>query len=57
MGKIAIITITLVSEAKTTGNRQIEKEISNSLQCDWLQKPRKITVHTLNPSKTIRYSK
>ncbi len=44
MDKIAIITITLVPEAKETANSQIEKEIGKSLECDWLQKTQKVTV-------------
>jgi hypothetical protein len=44
MGKIAIIILDLVPEAKETANSQIEKEISNSLECDWLLKTKKVTV-------------
>ncbi|MCW4025205.1 MAG: hypothetical protein NWF01_09255 [Candidatus Bathyarchaeota archaeon] len=44
MNKIAIITISLVPEAKETSNSQIEKEISNSIECDWLLKTQKVTI-------------
>ncbi|MCW4023739.1 MAG: hypothetical protein NWF01_01730 [Candidatus Bathyarchaeota archaeon] len=44
MDKIAIIAIYLVPEAKETANSQIETEISESLQCDWLLKTHKVTV-------------
>jgi hypothetical protein len=44
MDKTAIITIDLVPEAKETANSQIEKEISNSIECDWLLKTQKVTI-------------
>jgi hypothetical protein len=45
MNKIAIITINLVPEAENISNSQIEEEISNSLQCDWLLKTQKVAIH------------
>jgi hypothetical protein len=44
MNKKATIIIELVPEAKETPNKQIEKEITKSLECDWLQKTQKVTV-------------
>jgi hypothetical protein len=38
MSKIAIIRVNLVPEASETTHNQIEKEITESLQCDWLLK-------------------
>jgi hypothetical protein len=36
--------IRLVSESKDVGNKRIEKEIRESLQCDWLAEIEKVTV-------------
>jgi len=44
MGKKAIIEIHLVSESKDVDNKRIEKEIKESLQCDWLAEIEKVTV-------------
>lgn len=44
MGKKAIIEIYLVSESKDVDNKRIEKEIRESLQCDWLAEIEKVTV-------------
>lgn len=44
MGKKAIIEIRLVSESKDADNKRIEKEIKESLQCDWLSEIEKVTV-------------
>jgi len=44
MGKKAIIEIRLVSESKDMDNKRIEKEIRESLQCDWLAEIEKVTV-------------
>jgi len=48
MGKKAIIEIHLVPESKDVDNKQIEKEIKESLQCDWLLKILKITVREVD---------
>jgi len=42
--KIAIIVVDLVPEAAETAHNEIEKEIADSLQCDWLQRIEKVTV-------------
>jgi hypothetical protein len=44
MGKKAIIEIRLVSESKNVDNKRIEKEIKESLQCDWLAEVERVTV-------------
>jgi hypothetical protein len=44
MDKMAIIVVNLVPEAKETAHSQIEKEIAESLQCDWLLRIEKVTV-------------
>jgi hypothetical protein len=44
MGKIAIIIVNLVPEAKEATFSQLEKEIGESLQCDWLLQLEKVTV-------------
>jgi len=44
MGKKAIIEIRLVSESKNVDNKRIEKEIKESLRCDWLAEIEKVTV-------------
>ncbi|MCJ7559291.1 hypothetical protein MUO79_01570 [Candidatus Bathyarchaeota archaeon] len=42
--KIAIITVDLVPETSRVSHSQIEKEIGESLQCDWLLRIEKVTV-------------
>ncbi|MCW4025821.1 MAG: hypothetical protein NWF01_12450 [Candidatus Bathyarchaeota archaeon] len=54
MNKIAIITINLVPEAENISNSQIEEEISQSLQCDWLLKTQKVTVLEKSGSEKCR---
>jgi translation elongation factor EF-1beta len=44
MGKKAIIEIHLVPESKDVDNKRIEKEIKESVQCDWLAEIEKVTV-------------
>jgi len=44
MRKIAIIRVNLVPEASEAPHNQIEKEITESLQCDWLLRIEKVTV-------------
>ena len=44
MRKIAIIVVDLVPEASEASNSQIEKEVADSLQCDWLKRIEKVTV-------------
>jgi len=44
MSKIAIIVVDLVPETSETSHNQIEKEIAESLQCDWLLRIEKVTV-------------
>ena len=44
VSKIAIIVVNLVPEAATASRNQIEKEITGSLQADWLLKIEKVTV-------------
>jgi hypothetical protein len=43
-GKIAIIRVNLVPEASEEPHNQIEKQITKSLQCDWLLTTEKVTV-------------
>jgi hypothetical protein len=43
-GKKAIIRVNLVPEASEEPHSRIEKEIAESLQCDWLLKTEKVTV-------------
>lgn len=45
MTKKAIIVISLVSESKDVNNEQIEKEIRESLKCDWLAEIEKVKVN------------
>lgn len=42
--KIAIIVVDLAPEASDTTHSQIEKEIADSLQCDWIKRIEKVTV-------------
>ncbi len=44
MSKIAIIVIDLVPETSEASLNQIEKEIADTLQCDWLLRIEKVTV-------------
>ena len=44
MDKIAIIVVDLVPEAQEAAHSQIEREIAESLQCDWLLRIEKVTV-------------
>jgi hypothetical protein len=44
MSKIAIIVVDLVPETSEASHSQIEKEIAESLQCDWLLGIEKVTV-------------
>jgi hypothetical protein len=44
MGKIAIVVVDLVPEASEAPHSQIEKEMNDSLKCDWLLKIEKVTV-------------
>jgi len=44
MSKIAIIKVNLVPEASEAKHNQVEKEIADSLQCDWLLRIEKVTV-------------
>jgi len=46
MCKKAIIEISLVPESKKASNERIEKEIKESLKCDWLAEVEKVTVKT-----------
>jgi hypothetical protein len=54
MNKIAIIAIELVPEAKNIASGQIEEEISQSLQCDWLLKTHKVIVIEKSGSEKCR---
>jgi hypothetical protein len=44
MRKIAIIVVDLVPEASEASDHQLEKEITDSLQCGWLKRIEKVTV-------------
>jgi hypothetical protein len=44
MSKIAVIVVDLVPEASMATHSQIEKEMNDSLQCDWLLRIEKVTV-------------
>ncbi len=44
MRKIAIIVVDLVPEASEATQSQLEKEMTDSLQCDWLGRIEKVTV-------------
>jgi translation elongation factor EF-1beta len=44
MSKKAIIEIHLVPESKNVDNKRIEKEIKESLQCDWLAEIETVTL-------------
>jgi hypothetical protein len=44
MPKRAIITISLVREGEDTSNEQIEKDIKETLKCDWLSEVEKVTI-------------
>lgn len=37
LGKKAIVEICLVPESREINDEQLEKEIKESLQCDWLE--------------------
>lgn len=44
MTKKAIIVISLVPESKDVDDKQIKREIRESLKCDWLAEVEKLTV-------------
>ena len=44
MDKIAIIVVNLVPESSEASHSQLEKEITESLQADWLLRIEKVTV-------------
>jgi len=44
MNKRAVIVISLVSESKDVDNERIEKEIKETLKCDWLAEIEKVTI-------------
>ena len=44
MSKIAVIVVDLVPEASEEPHNQLEKEMNDSLQCDWLLRIEKVTV-------------
>jgi len=44
MTKKAVIIISLVQESIDVTNEQIEREIQESLKCDWLAEVEKVTV-------------
>ncbi len=44
MRKIAIIVVDLVPEASEASDGKIEKEITKSLDCDWMQRIEKVTI-------------
>ena len=44
MRKIAIIVVDLVPEALEASDSKIEKEITKSLDCDWMQRIEKVTI-------------
>jgi hypothetical protein len=44
MSKIAIVVVDLVPEASMATHSRIEKEVNDSLQCDWLLRIEKVTV-------------
>jgi len=44
MNKKAVIVISLVSESKDVDNERIEKEIKETLKCDWLAEIEKATI-------------
>lgn len=46
LGKKAIIEICLVPETLKITDKQLEKEIRKSLNCDWLAEIEKVTVRT-----------
>jgi translation elongation factor EF-1beta len=48
LSKKAIVEICLVPQSKKVNNKQIVKEIKQSLTCDWLATVEKVTV-TIEP--------
>lgn len=44
MHKIAIIVIDLIPEAQQASDAQLEKEIEDTLKCDWFLRTEKVTV-------------
>lgn len=44
MYKKAVITIRLVPQSENVSNKQIEKEIKESLKCDWLAEIEKVEI-------------
>ena len=44
MNKRAVIVISLVSESKDVDNERIEREIKETLKCDWLAEIEKVTI-------------
>lgn len=46
LGKKAVVEICLVPETLKITDKQLEKEIKQSLKCDWLAEIEKITLKT-----------
>ncbi len=44
MRKIAIIVVDLVPEASEASDSKIEKEMADTLECDWMQRIEKVTI-------------
>jgi len=44
--KMAFVVIWLVPEADKENNKKLEKEIRESVKCDWLKEIEKVTVCT-----------
>lgn len=44
MGRKAIVEICLVSESRNASLERIEREIKETLKCDWLSEIKKVTI-------------
>lgn len=51
LGKKAKVELCLVPETRQIDNEQIEKQIRESLKCDWLAEVENVTIYVHKPPK------